>query len=120
MSESLRVVRGVVGNEAARKTIIKMEKNIIRGEKLSTPLKKATYIFPPIVADMVTVGESTGNMDIVLDLSADMYEKMLQSHVKKMNALIEPVIIIILGGIVGFVLWTFFSVLLSMYASVGR
>jgi len=120
MSESLRVVRGVVGNEAAKKTIIKMEKSIIRGERLSTPLKKATYIFSPIVADMVTVGESTGNMDIVLDLTADMYEKMLQSHIKKMNALIEPAIIVTLGAMVGFVIWTFFSVILSIYASIGR
>lgn len=119
MVESLRITRGVLGNEAAKDAIGMMERRILRGESFSEPLKSAGYVFPRIVADMVAVGEETGNMDTVLDTVGEIYEKMFQSYVKRMCNIIEPVLILWLGSIVGFVAWSLISGVLAMYSAFG-
>ena len=119
MTECLRIVRNAVGNQAAREVITTMERRITRGENLSSPLRSASHIFPPMVADMVAVGEETGNMDRTLELVSEIHEKMLQTYVKRMNAMIEPALIIILGGIVGFVAWALIAGVLTMYGKAG-
>ena len=113
--ESLRIVRNIIGNRAAKKVIDSMEEYILRGERLSTPIKGASYMFPPIIATMVAVGEETGSMDASLAIASEIHEKMLQTYVNRLSALIEPIIIIVLGGIVGFVAWSLISGVLTMY-----
>lgn len=120
MLESLRRVRNTMGNRAAEHVIGIMERRITRGESLSGPLRSATHVFPPMVAEMVAVGEETGKMDTSLELVASIHEKMLQTYVKRMNAMIEPVMILALGSIVGFVAWSFISGALAMYGKMGR
>jgi type IV pilus assembly protein PilC len=115
MLESLVIIRNSIGNEAARKAVNTMERRVTRGESLSAPIKSADYIFPPMVADMVAVGENTGNMDDTLDLVGDIHEQMLQTHIKRVNAIIEPAIILLLGGMVGFVAWALIAGVLTMY-----
>lgn len=119
LTECLRIVRNAVGNQAAKEVITTMERRITRGENLSSPLRSASHIFPPMVADMVAVGEETGNMDRTLELVSEIHEKMLQTYVKRMNAMIEPALIIILGGIVGFVAWALIAGVLTMYGKAG-
>ncbi len=119
LAECLRIVHDAVGNHAAKAVIRTMERMILRGESLSRPLRTAGYIFPPMVADMVAVGEETGNMDRTLELAAEIYKKMLTTYVKRMNAMIEPALIIILGSIVGFVAWALIAGVLAMYGNVG-
>ncbi|MBW1741275.1 MAG: type II secretion system F family protein [Deltaproteobacteria bacterium] len=119
LTECLRIVRDAVGNEAAKEVITTMERRITRGENLSSPLRSASHIFPPMVADMVAVGEETGNMDTTLELAGGIHEKMLQTHVKRMNAMIEPALIIVLGSIVGFVAWALIAGVLTMYSRAG-
>lgn len=113
--ESLRIVQGIIGNTAAKKVVGTMETHILRGENLSTPIKAADYIFPPMVASMVSVGEETGNVDVSLSIAADIHEKILQTYIQRMTALIEPILIIVLGGIVGFVAFALISGILTMY-----
>jgi len=119
LAESLRIVYDAVGNHAAKAVITTMERMILRGESLSRPLRSAGYVFPAMVADMVAVGEETGNMDRTLELAAEIYKKMLTTYVKRMNAMIEPALIIILGSIVGFVAWALIAGVLAMYGKVG-
>ena len=119
LAECLLIVRDAVGNHAAKAVITTMERVILRGESLSRPLRDANSIFPLMVADMVAVGEETGNMDTTLELSAGIYKKMLTTYVKRMNSMIEPVLIIVLGGIVGFVAWALIAGVLAMYGKVG-
>ena len=113
--ESLRIIRNIIGNRVAKRVIGTMEEHILRGERLSTPIKGASYIFPPIIATMVAVGEETGRMDSSLAIAADIHEKMLQTYVNRLSALIEPVLIVVLGSIVGFVAWSLISGVLTMY-----
>jgi len=119
LAECLLIVRDAVGNHAAKAVITTMERVILRGESLSRPLRDANSIFPLMVADMVAVGEETGNMDTTLELSAGIYKKMLTTYVKRMNSMIEPILIIVLGGIVGFVAWALIAGVLAMYGKVG-
>ena len=113
--ESLRIVRNIIDNRVAKRVIDTMEEHILRGERLSTPIKGASYMFPPMIATMVAVGEETGSMDTSLAIAADIHEKMLQTYVNRLSALIEPILIIVLGGIVGFVAWSLISGVLTMY-----
>lgn len=115
MLESLRTVRNTLGNYAAMQVVDAMEKRVSRGESLSAPVRDASFIFPPMVAEMIAVGEETGGLDNALNLTAQIHEKLLQTYVKRMNSLIEPVLILTLGGIVGFVAWSLIAGILAMY-----
>jgi type II secretory pathway component PulF len=64
---------------------------------------------------MVSVGEETGSVDVSLGIAADIHEKILQTYIQRMTALIEPILIIVLGGIVGFVAFALISGILTMY-----
>ncbi len=112
---SLRIVHGLIGNEVARKVIRNAEERVSKGEAFSTPIKDAPNVFPLMVASMVAVGEETGRMDSSLGIAADIHEKILQTYITRMTALIEPLLIIVLGAVVGFVAWSLISGIFSMY-----
>ena len=113
--ESLRIVRGIISNRAAIRVLETMEDHILKGESLSSPVKAADHIFPPMVASMVAVGEETGSVDVSLGIAADIHEKILQTYIKRMTTMIEPLLIVVLGGIVGFVAWSLIAGILTMY-----
>ena len=113
--ESLRIVKGIIRNSAAEKVMDTMEAHILQGDSLSTPIKAARHIFPPMVASMVTVGEETGSVETSLAIAADIHEKMLKTYVQRMNAMVEPVLILFLGTLVGFVAFAMISGILTMY-----
>ncbi|MEA2083908.1 MAG: type II secretion system F family protein [Thermodesulfobacteriota bacterium] len=113
--ESIRIVRDIISNTAAKKVLETMETHILRGENLSSPIKAANFIFPPMVASMVSVGEETGSVDISLGIAADIHEKILKTYIQRMTAMIEPLLIVFLGGIVGFVALALISGILTMY-----
>jgi len=113
--ESIRIVRDIISNTAAKKVLETMETQILRGENLSSPIKAADYIFPPMVASMVAVGEETGTVDVSLGIAADIHEKILKTYIQRMTAMIEPLLIVFLGAIVGFVALALISGILTMY-----
>ncbi len=113
--ESLSIVRNIIRNRAVKRVIDTIETHILRGESLSIPIKAANYIFPPMVASMVAVGEETGSLDTSLAVAADIHEKILDTHVKRVSTMVEPLLILVLGGIVGFVAWALISGMLTMY-----
>lgn len=115
--ESLRTVRNTLGNYAAMQVMDVMERRVTMGENLSAPVRDAGYIFPPMVAEMLAVGEETGGLDEVLNLTAQIHEKLLRTYVKRMNSLIEPVLILVLGCIVGFVAWSLIAGILTVYGA---
>ena len=117
MLESLQTVRNTLGNYAAMQAIDVMERRITMGENLSAPVRDASFIFPPMVAEMIAVGEETGGLGDALNLTARIHEKLLQTYIKRMNSLIEPVLILTLGGIVAFVAWALIAGILTMYGA---
>jgi type II secretory pathway component PulF len=117
MLESLRTIRNTLGNQAAMQEVDAMERRVTMGENLSASVRDASFIFPPMVAEMIAVGEETGGLDDALDMTAKIHEKLLQTYIKRMNSLVEPVLILTLGGIVGFVIWSLIAGVLTMYGA---
>lgn len=76
---------------------------------------KPGHIFPPMVASMVAVGEETGSVDVSLAIAAEIHEKILKTYIQRMNAMIEPLLILFLGALVGFVAFAMISGILTMY-----
>ena len=98
--QSLTITRGVLGNRILAGALDVIGQGVKRGEGLSTPFKK-TGVFPTLAGHLLTVGEETGNLDRMFDRMADIYDKDAREAVKRFTALFEPIVILIMGIIVG-------------------
>jgi type IV pilus assembly protein PilC len=108
--EALEIVAKTSGNEVIKQGIMEARDKVAEGKDLATPLM-ATAIFPPMVVQMIGVGERTGAMDEMLQKIADFYEDEVDQAVAAMTALIEPIILVGLGGGVG-------GMLIAMYLPI--
>ncbi len=115
LSEALLTVRDTLGNAVAYKVISKTYDSIMEGEGMADTLREHSKVFPPLLTEMVATGEETGEMELVLDLTSEIYRKMLETFVKRMNAMIEPLLILIMGGMVGFVVMALMAGVMAMY-----
>ena len=91
-----------LNNRVYARGLVTARDSMLRGEGVSAPLA-ATGLFPGVAAQMLRVGEDTGTLDRQLALAADFYKSELTHKVKKLTTLFEPAIILVMGGIVGFV-----------------
>ncbi|ACV63446.1 type II secretion system protein [Desulfofarcimen acetoxidans DSM 771] len=116
--EALKATRETISNTAVKKVIERMVDRVLRGENLSDPLLRAGNYFPPMVGNMVKVGEETGSVDSSLLMVADIYGKLLQAKIDKMISLMEPILIVVLGGIVGFIAAALVGAMVAGYGNV--
>jgi general secretion pathway protein F len=100
--EGLAIVREIVKNRVLAETLEDVRTRILQGADLSTPLKQSG-VFPPMVGYMIAVGEQSGNLEGMLDKVVEAYDEELDLATQKMTALIEPLIIVVLAGLVGFI-----------------
>jgi type IV pilus assembly protein PilC len=98
--EALDIVSESVGNSVYEKALKGASKDVEAGVPLSQPLR-ANAAFPPMVPQMVSVGEQTGNMDGVLTKLADFYEEEVDNIVKNLSTLMEPILMVVMGIGVG-------------------
>lgn len=103
MIDSLRISRDVMRNVVLEEEIKRAENKIIEGSTLSTELGRSTRI-PHMVSRMLAVGEESGSFVIMLNKIADMYEDELEKSLERLMALAQPVILILMGSIIGVVL----------------
>ncbi|MCD4825480.1 MAG: type II secretion system F family protein [Phycisphaerae bacterium] len=115
MLESLKAARQTINNAAMQRVIDNMINRVMAGDNLSAPIARATGVFTPIIGSMVKMGEETGGMGGALELAAGIHQTMLQTRLKRMTSLIEPVLTVVMGGIVGFVAWALIAGMMSMY-----
>ncbi len=101
--ESLKIVSMVVNNARLSQVINDIHTRIIEGADIATPIKKSK-VFPPMIGYMVAVGEQSGQLEDVLDRISESYEEELDLSIQRLTALIEPVIIVFLAVIVGFII----------------
>ena len=97
--ESLNLISRAVQNEYVGEQIRSMKEFIERGDALSRAAA-ATSLFTPLVLQMLAVGEETGRVDEMMDEMADFYDRDVQSDVENLGALMEPLLIIVVGGVV--------------------
>ena len=114
--QSLEIVGSASGNEVIAKTINKVRDSIREGENIAAPLG-ASGIFPPMVTQMVAVGEETGNLDAMLSKIADFYDTEVDYMLSSLTSMLEPIMIVGMGGIVGFIV---VSVFMPLYQLVGQ
>lgn len=112
--ESLKICGNVVANRLISNKLFSASELILGGRDLSSSIK--SNAIPDLVTQMTAVGEKTGTLDHVLQELGTFYEEQLQVGVKRMSALIEPALILVIGGIVGFVYYAFFQAMFSLVA----
>jgi general secretion pathway protein F/type IV pilus assembly protein PilC len=103
MIDSLRISRGVMRNVVLEKEIQLAETRIIEGHPLSQQLGKSIY-FPKLISRMLAVGEESGTSVQMLNQIADMYEQEIEKTLDRVMALSQPIILIVMGMIIGIVL----------------
>ncbi len=101
-----------------RKAMKDAKDQVMRGVALSRPLK-TSGLFPPMVIHMVSIGEETGNIEQMLENVAGYYEDDVQAATESMMALMEPFIIIVMAGVVGFLVIAMLSPMFSLYESLS-
>lgn len=111
---ALSIVEKVVGNPVIAKVVGEAKKSLEKGSKLSEPLEKS-WLFPPLVTSMVSIGESTGSLDYMLQKTADFYEAEVERSVDTLKAFIEPLMILFLAVIVGGIVAAIFLPMFSLY-----
>jgi type IV pilus assembly protein PilC len=105
------------GNVAVEEAMDGVIASVKRGGTIAAPLAQAP-VFPVMVTHMVGVGEETGALDSMLDKIADFYEDQVAASVKALTSILEPIMIIVIGGIVGFIVISMYLPLFSVYNSI--
>lgn len=100
--EALRIVKDIVGNEVLARVLDTVQKRIIEGTDIATPLKKSG-VFPPVVGYMIAVGEQSGQLEEMLDQVAQAYDEEVEVQTAKVTSLMEPLIIVAMALVVGFI-----------------
>ncbi len=98
--EGLRITASTSGNKVVEKAVLQCRTSVTEGKTLAEPLK-LSGVFPPMVTQMISVGEQTGALDAMLAKIADFYDDEVDTAVNTLTSLLEPIMIVILGGIVG-------------------
>ena len=98
--EALDIVAKTAGNRSIEKAIYSVRSGIAEGRTMADPLNESG-VFPPMVCQMISVGESTGALDAMLEKIADFYDEEVDQAVENMTALIEPVMLVFLGVTIG-------------------
>jgi type IV pilus assembly protein PilC len=100
--ESIEVTSKAIGNTVLEKELMDAAKDVANGQQLSEPLSKSKY-FPLIVSQMMAIGEETGQTDTVLLKVADFYEEEVDAAVDGLSSILEPILIVVMGGMVGMI-----------------
>lgn len=116
--EGLNIVSKTAGNVVIEAALIKTRQSISEGKTIAEPLTD-TGIFPPMVVQMIAVGEATGALDTMLSKIADFYDDEVDAAVEAMTALLEPVMMVFLGGIVGGMIIAMYLPIFKMASVVG-
>ncbi|BCZ45238.1 type II secretion system protein F [Clostridium gelidum] len=111
--KAIDIVSGVVENKIAEKALLQVKEKISKGEELNISMR-ATGIFPEMLYSMVKIGEETGSIDSILSKTADFYDEELETTIQATVALMEPLLIVVMGLVIGFIIM---SVMLPMYDS---
>lgn len=115
--QALEIVGKTGGNVAIEEAMEGVIASVKRGGSLSAPLGKAP-IFPTMVTHMVGVGEETGAIDAMLEKIAEFYEDRVEANVKALTSILEPIMILVIGAMVGFIVISMYMPLFTVYEHI--
>ena len=110
---AMDIVSNVLGNAALEKVVTDAIGSIREGQSIAEPLKRSGR-FPPIVTHMIAVGEKSGELETMLENVAKAYDTQVDTRVQALTSLLEPLIIVFLGGAVGFIAFSILMPLIQM------
>jgi type IV pilus assembly protein PilC len=117
MLQAIKLTGETSGNVVVEQAMEDVYASVKRGGSLAAPIE-ANPIFPAMVGHMIAVGEETGQLENMLTKVADFYEAEVDANVKALTALIEPVLIVFVGGIVGFIVISMYLPMFSIYEKI--
>ena len=100
--DGLDICAKSAGNKVVEKVVYEVKKDVASGKTVSEPLAKSD-VFPPMVVQMISVGESTGSLDQMLSKIADFYDDEVDNTVQNLTVLLEPALMVFLGTVIGFI-----------------
>jgi type IV pilus assembly protein PilC len=112
LMEAMEITARTTGNKVVQHGIMRARNSIREGSTISRPLEQSR-IFPPLVVQMVAIGEQSGNLDEMLAKVADFYDKEVDAAVEALTTALEPLIMVLLGGIVG-------TMVIAMYLPIFK
>ncbi|MCP1159961.1 type II secretion system F family protein [Bacillus infantis] len=116
--QAIAIVENVVENEVVAKVLKKSRTSLEEGRSLTEPMRKH-WVFPPLVSQMIAIGEETGSLDEMLSKVADFYEREVESSTDRLKSLIEPLMIVFLAGIVGTIVTSIMVPMFEIFNHVG-
>lgn len=110
--DGLKITANTIANKVISDKLHRASEQVLAGRELSSSLKHPAI--PSLVVQMITVGERTGTLDQVLQELGAYYEQRLELGIKRLSALVEPAMLFVIGGMVGFVYYAFFQAMFSL------
>ncbi len=117
ISQSLEICAKAMKNILYRNALIKAKQEVEQGVNLSVPIRRAK-VYPTLVPNMIAIGEETGNIESMLDKVAEYYEEEAELATQSMSEMMQPIIIVVLGGLVGWMVLAMYQPMISMYGGM--
>ncbi len=114
---ALDIVQNVIGNTVLAEAVRKARENVREGESIADPLRRSG-LFPPVVVQMVAVGERSGELETMLLRVSDSFDRTVETRITALMSLVEPAIILVMGIVVGFIVIAILLPILQMSAGI--
>jgi general secretion pathway protein F len=116
--EALEIGEAVLGNTVYVEALKSVRENVREGTSLAKPLRESK-VFPPLMTRMITVGEQTGELEEMLVKVADIYDLQVETTVSTLTSLLEPVMILLMGVVVGFIVFAILLPIFDLTSTIG-
>ena len=116
--DCLEIASATTGNYVIEMALIRSKDSISKGRTLAEPLRGEKHI-PKMVSQMITIGEQTGNLDQMLSKVADFFEDEVETAAEAMTAMIEPLLMVFLGGIIAVLVVAMYLPIFNLAGSMG-
>lgn len=118
MVEAVEITGKTLDNVLYKDAVLEAAKQVQQGVELSAPLK-TTGLFPPMIMHMLTIGEETGNLEEMLTNAGNYYDEEVEAATQQVTALMEPIIIVCMAGVVCLLIMAIYGPMISMYDAMG-
>ena len=118
MLEAIDITGKTSGNKVIEKAMDDVRESVKRGGSLTQPMTKVPEAFPVMVTQMIGVGEETGALESMMSKVADFYEEQVEAAVKALTSILEPVMIVVVGAIVGFIVIAMYLPMFKVYDQI--
>jgi type IV pilus assembly protein PilC len=118
MLEAIEITGKTAGNKVIEKAMYEVRESVKKGGSLTAPMMDVPEAFPVMVTQMIGVGEETGALETMMSKIADFYEEQVAAAVKALTSILEPIMILAVGGIVGFIVIAMYLPMFKVYDSI--